>query len=144
MGEDGASVKAHGKTALEIGGEEQGEFAVSLKLVGEGGGIERTALEEEAAIHGRGDAEGSEVVALHGVAELEVVRAIDVEELDPCPDHDELADFVFDGHLAEGAVCPVDSGGIIGGGSGGDLIDGGSGVGRPGWDDGEENEENQQ
>ena len=59
------------------------------------------------------------MVLLHLVAQFEILRAVEIHELDLGPDHEELADFFFERHVAESGVSPESAAGIVGGGSGG-------------------------
>src|SRR5262249_11353098 len=48
-----------------------------------------------------------DVILLHGVAEFEIFRAVNVQELGAHPGHEELPDFFFSRHLAQGFLRPL-------------------------------------
>ena len=47
------------------------------------------------------------MIFVHGVAELKICRAVHVEKFGACPNHEQLADFFFDGHFVEGLLRPL-------------------------------------
>ncbi len=115
----GAALEAHGQAALEVGGKQQRQRTIGLQLVGKRGSVERTFLHQQATFDRRGDAEGAEVIGQHLVAQADVVGAFGVHELDPGPDHEELADLFLQRHPVQGAfgpagACGVEVGGLFG------------------------------
>ena len=47
------------------------------------------------------------MILLHGVAQLQVFRAADVQEFRAHPDHEQLSDFFLAGHLAQSLFGPL-------------------------------------
>ncbi len=114
MRKAGAAVESHRQAALKVGGKQQRQLAIALQLVGEHRRVQRTPLEQQAAIDVRGDAEGAEVVLFHLIAQHQVVRAAEVHEIDLGPDHEQLADFFLQRHLVKRLLSPVRTGWIVG------------------------------
>ena len=119
---DGASAQTHGQAALEVGGKQKRQVAIALKLVDDRRGLQGTGADEQTALGGSGDAPGAEMVLVHRVAQPEVLRAIEVPEVHLGPDHEELANLLFERHVREGALGPAGSGGIGGGSSVGNVV----------------------
>src|SRR5271166_738868 len=73
-------------------------------------GLERFILVQEAVLVFDSKAEAAEMILAHGVAQVDVLRAVHIEELGARPDHEHLADLLLERHLLQRFLRPLLSG----------------------------------
>ena len=133
-------MKTHGDSALKIGGKEQRQLGVLLQTIEQFGGLIGLAAIEERRLPAHRHGERADVILAHGVAQLQILGAVDVEELRPHPDHEKLSDFFLEGELAQGLLRPFFAVTVEMNGAGVLIFF----LGQGGHTDGQEQEENSQ
>ncbi len=104
--EVGCPHQSRGDAAFEISREQQRQFRVVLHAVQEFGGLVGFAAKQERTVHVDGHGERAYMIFLHVLAPLQVLGTLDVQEAGATPDHEHLADFLFDGELVERSFGP--------------------------------------
>src|SRR5271166_1403510 len=103
----GSFVEAKGEPALEISSENQWKLGVLLQLVGDHGGFERLVLVKQALFELDGQPETANVILVHGVADLDVFRAVHVHEPRLRPDNEHLPYLLLQRHLLQRLASPL-------------------------------------
>ena len=99
--------QAVGKTAFKIRREDQRKLRIALQLIGQHRGLEGRRLEQQAVLEGYGNAEASNVVLAHRVAQVDVLGAGHIHEVRASPDHEHLPDLLLQRHLFQRLTRPL-------------------------------------
>jgi hypothetical protein len=99
--------QARGDSALKISGEEQGELRLFLQAVEQFCGFVGFTAQKNRPIDVDRHGEGAHVKSLHGVKQLQVFGALDIQEAGTAPDHEELADFLFRTQFVQRLLRPL-------------------------------------
>ena len=93
--------------ALKIRRKQQRQLRVLLQPVQQFGRLVRLAAQQERAIHVHRHGKRTHVILLHVLAQLQVLRTLHVEKAGAAPDHEDLANFLFDRQLAQRLLRPL-------------------------------------
>ena len=99
--------QAHGHAALKISCEQQRQLRFLLQTVEQFRNLVRLGAQQERAIDVNRHGERAHVIFLHGLEPLEILGALHVEKAGAAPDHEDLADFFFDGEPVERLLGPL-------------------------------------
>ncbi len=94
-------MQTHGHSALKIGGHKQRQTGLFLQTVEQFGGLVWFATIEKRWLPAHRHGECADVIFVHAVQQLEIGAAIGIQEVRPHPDHENLADFLFQRELAQ-------------------------------------------
>ena len=95
VGKIGRPHEARGDSTLEICGDQQGQLGVVLHPVQQLRRFVGLAAQKKWPIHVHRHGKRTDVVLLHGLAQLQILRALHVEEAGAAPDHEDLTDLFF-------------------------------------------------
>ena len=102
----GGPVQAHAYAAFEISANYQRQLRILLQTVEQHSRFVGLIAVEKRRVRAHRHSKGANVVLVHRVTELQILRAVHVEKLRPRPNHKKLADLFFGRQLVQSSLRP--------------------------------------
>ena len=94
-------------SALKIGRDQQRQFRFLLQPVQQFRGFVRLVAVEKRRVPTHRHSERTDMILVDFVTKLQILGALDVQELGPHPDHEKLSNFFFRRELAQRFLRPL-------------------------------------